>query len=684
MTQTIRGALTVSGSSRTSLSAPWRRAGGQVFLPAFLILWCCSAALAANSDCLMCHSEPDMFEDYGERAGSLVVSDRTLAGSVHEGFQCVDCHADLAGVEDFPHAERLAPANCASCHDDAVGVFTESWHGQVAAQRGRDPLSPTCASCHGSHEIRPASDTASLVHPGNLPHTCAACHTQLAEGIGTGIRRLDAYSRYVKGVHAERIGQGILSSATCNDCHGYHDLRKASDPLSRVYKYNIPRTCGSCHTEVLAQYERGIHGQALKAGVTSSPTCADCHGEHEILAHSGADSPVHAANLTDQGCARCHNNERLVAKYGLKGGRISSYQDSYHGMAVRRGSTKAASCVSCHDAHDILPESDPASSIAPGRIIATCQKCHPRANAAFASSYSHEAILGEPHSIKGVIERIYIPLIVLIVGGMAVHNGLIILHYVRKRKAQEEIGITHDRLSPTMVFQHAAFGVSFIILVITGFALRFPDAWWSHALSTLGFSEAWRSNVHRVAGCIMIGVSLHHVLFVAFSRRGRTEFWHMIPRLLDLRQARENIRYYLGGAQTKPDFDRYDYTEKAEYWALVWGTAVMVITGFVLWFPEIFTKWLPGWIVIASETIHYYEAWLATLAIVVWHFFFVIFHPDEYPMNLTWMRGRISDHHLKEKHPAWYRRILTERHAQEDAHGDEPSEAADKDSGETV
>lgn len=641
-----------------------------------LLLAGVTPALADNSDCTMCHSEPGMFEDYGTRAGTLVVTDDSLTGSVHEGFLCVDCHADLAGVTDFPHEEKLAPANCASCHEDVDIEFAASWHGQEAARRGDDPLAPTCGSCHGAHNIRPASDSLSLVHPKNLPHTCASCHTQLAEGAETGIRRIDAYSRYVGGVHAERIEQGLLDAATCNDCHGYHDLRKASDPASQVYKYNIPKTCGNCHSEIYEQYERGIHGQALTAGVTDAPTCADCHGEHQILAPAGADSPVHAANLSDFACAKCHNDEQLVAKYGLKCGRITSYQDSYHGMALKRGSTKAASCISCHEAHDILPESNPASSIAPGRILQTCQQCHPTANAEFASSYSHEAILGEPDSIKGIIELIYIPLIVLVIGGMAAHNGLIWLYYVRRKRAAEAAGESFDRLSRTMVIQHASFGISFIILVITGFALRFPDAWWSHGLSWLGFTEGVRGIVHRVAGCIMIGVSVHHVFFVALSRRGRTEFWHMIPRLTDVTQAFQNVRYYLGRERFKPDFDRYDYTEKAEYWALVWGTAVMVVTGFVLWFPETFTQYMPGWVVIVSETIHYYEAWLATLAIIVWHLFFVIFHPEEYPLNLTWMRGRISEHHLKEKHPAWYRRLLTERNAekpQPGPHDDPPS-----------
>jgi cytochrome b subunit of formate dehydrogenase/nitrate/TMAO reductase-like tetraheme cytochrome c subunit len=626
---------------------------------------------ADSATCEMCHSDPSTFEDYGARAKLLVVTDRSLVGSVHAGFQCVDCHADLAGAHDFPHAEKLAPVNCGACHDDVAAEFAQSWHAQIAAKREGAVPAPTCASCHGTHDIRPASDPLSMVSPANLPRTCASCHSRIAREAGNGVRRIDAYALYERGIHAKRISEGILSAASCIDCHGYHDLRKASDPKSPVYKYNIPKTCGKCHTEVYAKYERGIHGKALAAGVTDAPNCVDCHGEHQIQAPWGPDAPDNAANLTDFACAKCHNDPRLVAKYGLKGERISSYQDSYHGMARERGSTKAASCASCHEAHAILPPDDPASSISPGRIVETCKKCHPTANAKFASAYSHEAILGKPNTVKGIIGLIYIPLIILVIGGMAAHNGLIILHYIRKKRAAEEAGESYERLSRTMVIQHATFGTSFIVLAITGFALRFPEAWWARALASVGLTESLRGIVHRVAACLMIGVSVHHVFFVSLSRRGRTEFYHIIPGLIDVKQAWQNIRYYLGWTEIKPDFDRYDYTEKAEYWALAWGTTVMAATGFVLWFPEAFTKWLPGWIVIASETIHYYEAWLAILAIIVWHLFFVIFHPEEYPMNLTWMKGRISERRLKEKHPAWYRRLRAEKSAAaQDTRGD--------------
>jgi cytochrome b subunit of formate dehydrogenase len=111
-------------------------------------------------------------------------------------------------------------------------------------------------------------------------------------------------------------------------------------------------------------------------------------------------------------------------------------------------------------------------------------------------------------------------------------------------------------------------------------------------------------------------------------------------------------KFNLGLSKIKPKLGRFSYIEKAEYWALVWGTIVMTVTGLIMWFDNtfigLFTKL--GWDI--ARTIHYYEAWLAFLAIVIWHFYFVIFNPDVYPMNIAWLKGNISEEEMAEEHPA--------------------------------
>ncbi len=431
-----------------------------------------------------------------------------------------------------------------------------------------------------------------------------------------------------------------------------------------VHKMNIPKTCAKCHNDISIQYFRGIHGKALQAGILDSPNCTDCHGEHEILRIDNPNSPVNSSNLSEFVCGKCHNDQQLMEKYGMVEGRFTSYQDSYHGLAIRGGSLKAANCVSCHEAHEVLPATNPASSIHVSNIVGTCQKCHPKANLAFATSYAHHTATIEFNPIDKWVRGIYIVAIVLIIGGMLAHNGIIIARYLVDKHRQNKVQPTVQRFNFNMVFQHLVLTVAFITLVITGFALRFPDSWWVGILNWFGIFEETRSVIHRIAAVFLIYVTLHHTVFLLATRRGRTELKALALRTEDIKHAIQNLKFHLGLTQQKPLYDRYDYTEKAEYWALVWGTFAMVLTGFVLWFPTFFTSFLPPWIVKVSETIHYYEAWLATLAIAVFHFFFVIFHPEQYPMSFAWLTGRVTVDSVKHHYPKWFEKISKEEAAE--------------------
>jgi hypothetical protein len=110
------------------------------------------------------------------------------------------------------------------------------------------------------------------------------------------------------------------------------------------------------------------------------------------------------------------------------------------------------------------------------------------------------------------------------------------------------------------------------------------------------------------------------------------------------------MRYYLGLTREKPTYGRFTYAEKAEYWALVWGLIVMAATGLMLWAKVSFGNLLPRWWLDVATAVHFYEAVLATLAIVVWHFYQVFFDPDTYPMNWAWWDGKMSFEHYSEEH----------------------------------
>jgi len=633
-----------------------------------LLLWltfCLSAAAQDdNETCMSCHADQELEGvNIVGNAASMYVDTFILDSSAHSDMACVDCHVDLAGSDDYPHDENLAPVDCATCHDEVDEIFSASAHG-VASD---NPKSPTCVSCHGAHGIFSDTDPRALTSAKKLPYTCSNCHHQQVLTQDPDIRITDSFDRYMRGIHAEGIAKGIGSAASCDDCHGMHDLKKASDPNSKVNKQNIPATCAKCHNDIFIKYSRGIHGKALAAGILDNPNCSDCHGEHEILQISDPNSPVNASNLSDYVCGRCHNNPQLIEKYGLGNERFSSYQDSYHGLAVRGGSLKAATCVSCHKAHDVLPEANPASSIHPDNLTHTCQKCHPKANYAFASSYSHNIAAAQFSEINKWVEVIYIIAIVLIIGAMLLHNMVILWRFMLEKHRDNRKQPVIKRFNGNMVFQHMVLTITFITLAITGFALRYPDAWWVSILNFMGIFESTRSVIHRIAAVLLIYVSVHHAVFLMASRRGRLQLHHLTPSMEDVKQIFQNLKYHLGMSTEKPRFGFYDYTMKAEYWALVWGTIVMAFTGFVLWFPTSFTAFLPAWIIIVAETIHLYEAWLASLAIAVFHFFFVIGHPEQYPMSFTWLTGEMTTSEVKEHHAAWYQEVIEAKQAASDS-----------------
>jgi cytochrome b subunit of formate dehydrogenase len=233
----------------------------------------------------------------------------------------------------------------------------------------------------------------------------------------------------------------------------------------------------------------------------------------------------------------------------------------------------------------------------------------------------------------------------------------------------------YPRMSRNERFQHAALLLSFMTLVVTGFMLRFPDAWWVRGLRSV--SDAvfdTRSLVHRAAGVVMIAASLYHAWYLAFTGPGRKLFFDMLPKLRDAKDAAAMVKYNLGRSAERPLFDRFSYIEKAEYWALIWGTFVMAATGLVMWFDNTFIGLFTKLGYDVARTIHYYEAWLATLAIVVWHFYFVIFNPDVYPLNVAFWKGTLTEEEMEEDHPLELRRIVSDKMKADLPEGEEKPE----------
>lgn len=609
------------------------------------------AALPAGAQeaepCLMCHGEASNFTGSQDSA-RLVVTSESYEGSVHgeAGMPCTTCHAGLA----FPHPEDPPVTECGACHSNIAEQYEASLHGYARA-RG-NTAAPSCTDCHGMHDIRHSTDPLSRSSHANTARLCAECHSHDFTGDTNGglapPRTFEGFATSVHGLNE------VLGAANCTDCHGIHDMRGAQDARSRINRHNVSTTCGNCHTELVDEYMASIHGRAFEAGYGDSPTCTDCHGEHHILAHDDPDARTSDSQMALDLCAECHDDPEIIEKYGMQEGVVGSYADSYHGWATRLEHGHVATCASCHTAHSVLPRSDPASTVSQQNVVATCQQCHPAADETFASSYDHVSASVDKNPVNRIIRTIYIWLIIVVIGGMLIHNVIIMSWYLRQARRRHVSEPSFVRLTRSYVLQHVVLVLSFVVLVITGFALRYTDAWWVRGLASIGLQEEIRANIHRVAGVILILGSFWHIVWIALFRHGQRFIRDMAPGPRDVTELASNIGFHLEVTKKQARFARFGYAEKAEYWALVWGTALMAITGIVLWFPAEIVSWAPAWIVSASQNVHFYEAWLATLAIIVWHFFFVIFHPDAYPLSFTFMDGRMSEEDAKHHHPRWY------------------------------
>jgi len=208
----------------------------------------------------------------------------------------------------------------------------------------------------------------------------------------------------------------------------------------------------------------------------------------------------------------------------------------------------------------------------------------------------------------------------------------------------------HERL------QHLLTFVTFFILVATGYMLKMPEEWILKLGSYGKVIFAYRGLTHRIAGVLMILGSIYHVAYLLFTKAGRSFMFDMIPTLKDATDIFQNLAYYLGQRPSPPKFERFDYREKAEYLALVAGTVIISVTGIFLWSEVYWSKFVLD----LSILIHGMEAILASLAIIVWHFYAVHYKPGQFPMSRVWIDGKMSAHHLKEEHPLVYERLVAE------------------------
>ena len=533
-------------------------------------------------------------------------------------------------------AEEIKNSACMECHSDQTLYRTNSAGKGISMFVDASKLAAsvhktnTCASCHSDITSRHPDDNLAA-----QPPNCAKCHQKQSESYGAS-------------VHGLALARGEKNSAACSDCHDGHTILPPSSPESPLHYSRLAQTCGKCHDEAARDVAESVHGKAVAAGHRDAPTCTDCHSEHKIMALKSSSS----LNISAEVCSHCHASERMNTKYNLPADRVKTFFESYHGLAAAYGSTLAANCASCHGVHKILPSTDPRSTIYQTNLAVTCGKCHVGATDNFAQSKVHVNILaassgdGIGTKINWWVRQVYLVLIVGTIGFMLAHNLALFGRKLAARYRVADLSILRMNFSQRM--QHVILAASFIILAITGFALKFPDSW---VAKLMGSNEMFRRWSHRIAGVILLGVGLYHILYLLTKPDGRRLLTDLLPVKKDVSDLARNACYLAGLGKEKAKIGRFGYAEKMEYWAVIWGTIIMGASGLMIWFKMDVTRFIPRWAVDVALTVHYYEAILACLAIIVWHFYHVIFDPDVYPLNWACWNGKVSKHWHQEEHP---------------------------------
>ena len=323
----------------------------------------------SNDDCLACHGDKD-----AKRADNtpIFVDARPFEVSKHGPMNCVDCHADLAAIKEFPHPDKLAAVDCATCHDTAKAKYLSGVHG--VARQGGQRLAATCTDCHGMHDIKGADDPSSPTNHLNLPTTCAKCHGNAKVITQAKIQIGNVAELYHDSIHGRALERaGLVVAPSCVDCHGNHDIKRRTDPASTIFKSNVPVTCGKCHAGIKQHYDQSIHGVEMSKGNLKAPVCSDCHTAHAI---QRVETDQWKLAVTRE-CGTCHTESGVT------------FRDTFHGQVSSLGFVRVAACSDCHGSHDIQKKENPTSRVNAANLVQTCRQCHAGASANFVKYDPH-------------------------------------------------------------------------------------------------------------------------------------------------------------------------------------------------------------------------------------------------------------------------------------------------------
>jgi len=562
----------------------------------------------------------------------------------------------VASVATAQTSSSLAPSNseCLSCHEKSISshAFNASVHKSLM-----------CSACHVKEE---AKKTVSKVNAAGkscvisfLPMNCGSCHSSIAKD------------------HAGSIHNSKRLPILCSKCHA--DIHTITSIKNN--KVASAKLCGECHKKE-APYFKSIHYQALANGNNDAPTCTDCHGLHAI---SKIDNVSQGRSFHTQACLKCHADAKKMAHNKVTTIAPETYFESYHGKNMRLGyPEKVAGCADCHGAHNILPQKDTNSTVNSAHLANTCKQCHTKASAGFAKFIAH----AEPnnHSKFPLLFWVTISMNALLVGTFLffwIHSLLWAFRgYVEKKQARNAELFSNPvtqtankvksqpkvyrRFRPVHIVLHLFVVSSFLGLALTGLPLKFNHTMWGKALMDFYGGTSNAGIIHRICAIITFGylfIALVMSFRFLFSKKHSNESFYrrlfgpdsLFPNRKDFRDIRAMFRWFFFRGP-KPKFDRWTYWEKFDFLAVFWGVAVIGSSGLLLWFPEFFGSFLPGWVFNVATIIHSDEALLAVGFIFTIHFFNTHFRFEKFPMDFVIFNGQVTEEEMvHERSEQWER-----------------------------
>lgn len=608
--------------------------------------------------CMGCHGKEDLVRTVDGRVDSLFVDPSRLLVSAHgPETPCVRCHVNV-DIRRDPVCIDSGPVDCSICHADVVTEYESGIHGKLHAQN--DPNAPYCTDCHGEHEIRSDEDLSSPIFPRNVPDLCAQCHR---EGEKAAVRYTGKQHEIVKhynmSIHGKGLREsGLMVTAVCSSCHTGHGELPASDPRSSVHRDRLAETCSQCHLGIYEEFKNSIHSTTVSKTKEKLPTCYDCHESHTI---ERVDKDDFRQQILHH-CGGCHEDV------------TETYFDTYHGKVSRLGYAATAKCFDCHGSHNILPPDDPHSTLSHQNIIETCKKCHPESNRQFTGYLTHAT-----HHDKDKYPALYFTfwamtgLLIGTFGFFGIHTLLWIPRSFRERRKMHKIlgrdpypYVTRFEAFPR--FLHVIVITSFLGLAVTGMCLKFANQSWAVVLADIlgGFESA--GAIHRFCAVLTFLYFFLHIVYLVYRQRksGKSiagfllDKEGMLPNKRDFTEFKQTMKWFFG-AGVRPRYGRFSYWEKFDYFAVFWGVAVIGSTGLMLWIPEFFTRFLPGYLINVATIIHSDEALLATGFIFTVHFFNTHFRPQKFPMDPVIFTGVVPLEELKHDRPREYEEMTRRR-----------------------